>query len=305
MKPRQTSSRRGASARLRAAGFSLVELMVAMTIGLVVVGAVLATYVGNTGSARGTTALGQITEDADIALRMLRIHLSMADYSRPWAAAAGGAFSRTMQGDRVGLFGCDGGFADVGKSDAPGDSATTNLLSCNGDTAAKKDEKPDAIALRYEGDGTNTYISPGGKPTDCLGQEVALATPGGGAPTYYFVDNRFFVDQGTLKCKGNAPNTTPQPMVDNVVNLQFTYGVAAAAAPGKVQQYLTAAAVTTANAWDLVVSVRACVVVRSETQVLDEIAPYYGCSHEVVTPTDKAMYRSFTTTVLLHNRAGA
>jgi type IV pilus assembly protein PilW len=52
-----------------------------------------------------------------------------------------------------------------------------------------------------------------------------------------------------------------------------------------------------------VTSARICIVVSSDTPVLDAPAPpYLGCSGETVTPTDKRLYRAFTTTVVLQNR---
>ena len=291
-------------ATLRQAGLTLVELMVAMVIGLVVIGAVLATYLGSIGSGRGTTALGQITEDADIALRLLRTHLSMADFSRPYAATAGSGFTRILQGKVMGVFGCDGGFATHTKANAPGDATNTDPLTCVGDADAAKDKVPDALAIRYEADTSNAYAPAAtGVPTDCLGQALTINLAAGGIPAHYMADNRFIVTAGSsLSCAGNGNAFTSQPLVDNVVNLQLRYGVAAAAAPGQVQQYLTASAVTTANAWPQVVSVRACIVVSSEGSVMDAITPYYGCSNELITPTDLKMYRAFTTTVMLQNR---
>ena len=293
------------AAALRQAGFTLVELMVAMVIGLVVIGAVLATYLGSVGSGRGTTALGQITEDADIALRLLRTHLSMADFSRPYAATAGGGFTRILQGKVVGIFGCDGGFVSHTKENAPGDADASDPLTCVGDTDPKKEVVPDAVAVRYEADASNSYAPAAtGIPTDCLGGKLPEPDPAPpvGVPAYYMADNRFIVSANSLSCAGNGNTFTSSPLVENVVNLQLRYGVAAAGTPGQVQQYLTATAVNTANAWPQVVSVRACIVVSSEGPVMDEITPYYGCAEVMETPTDKKMYRAFTTTVMLQNR---
>lgn len=302
---RVAKMRHGAAA-LRQAGFTLVELMVAMVIGLVVIGAVLATYLGSVGSGRGTTALGQITEDADIAMRLLRTHLSMADYSRPYAATAGGGFTRILQGKVMGVFGCDGGFTTHVKANAPGDATNTDPLTCVGDADPAKGKLPDAVAIRYEADASNAYVPAGSTdPTDCLGQKLDKVTDVTGVvPVHYMADNRFIVTSGnSLSCAGNGHTAfASQPLVDNVVNLQLRYGVAAAGTPGQVQRYLTATAVTTANAWPLVVSVRACIVVSSEGPVMDEITPYYGCGDVLETPSDRKMYRAFTTTVMLQNR---
>jgi type IV pilus assembly protein PilW len=59
-------------------GFSLVELMVSLTIGLFLMIAVMATYIGSSGAARMAEAQGRMNEDAHAALTILTQQLRMA-----------------------------------------------------------------------------------------------------------------------------------------------------------------------------------------------------------------------------------
>jgi hypothetical protein len=53
-----------------------------------------------------------------------------------------------------------------------------------------------------------------------------------------------------------------------------------------------------------VISARICLVVRSEGDVMDSVTSYVDCEGNTVTPTDRRMYRAFTSTIVLQNRMG-
>lgn len=276
---------------LRQTGLSLVELLVSMVIGLTVVGAALAMYVSSGYSSRGGSALSQMTEDASIALSLLRSQVAMAGYSTPTGInAADGSMVKKYNGQRA-IFGCSGGPAD----DKP--SADLTAGNCN-NTAAT----PDSIVVSYEADTTNTV--PGSTaptvPTDCVG--TGLTAAGG----FFLAQNRYFVNNSTLNCQGNS---TSAPLVDNIVDMKVSYGVAGTLAGGLVtnkvaERYMTAAQIGDAAEplWNQVTSARICIVVRSETAVLDVAAPYFNCAGTSTQTTDRHLYRAFTTTVVLQNR---
>ena len=104
----------------RMQGLSLVEVMVSLVIGLVVVGAVLVSYitVGTTG--RQQAAYAEMNENAQLALTLIARDLLLAGFSAPLGVAADGlSFTRTYASRPV--FGCSTGFA------AP---ATTGAVAC-------------------------------------------------------------------------------------------------------------------------------------------------------------------------------
>ncbi len=278
------------AARGRQSGFSLIELMISMVIGLVVIGAVIASYLGTGTGSRHGRALSQITEDASISLNVLRAGIAMLGYGKPTGIDAQGHFSKAYGGQ--GLFGCDSGFVDTSKA--------VDQLVCDGKGTS------DAIAVAYEADASNSVVNNDTDkiPLDCLGNTLTSAG------TYYLNYSRYYVSNDQLFCRGPGSDT-PAALVDNVVDLQITYGVfnpAGGETTYRVSRYMTATEIgADTDKWsDKVVSARICVVVRSADQVLDEPTGYQGCNGWVdATEGDRRMYRAFTTTVVFQNRLGA
>lgn len=296
--------------RFKQAGFTLVELMVALVIGLVVVGAVLSTYLASSRGGRAGAAMGQITEDATAALTILRQQISLAGYNTPAGDVAGGnGFIPTYAG--AGVRGCDVTFTNTG-------TPTLAALNCPAGAAG-----PDSLAVAYQADLSNTVptVAAGGVgplPSDCLGNGLVQVPLAGTTPAHFRAENRFFVANGTLSCIGNGGTgpvdpafaATSQPLVDNVVDLRFSYGVGADddgdGRLDRVADYVDANTVQVAGNWPVVLAVRVCVVVRSAEPVLDQRTPYLDCNLTITTPTDandRRLYRSFTTTVMMNNRS--
>lgn len=283
------------SRRHRQAGFSLVELMISLAIGLVVVGAVFAAYVGTGLSSRHTRAMAQITEDASIALSVLRSAIANTSYIVATGSDGNGFINAVGSDGRPNtLRGCNNTFGDL-------DVGIGALTCAEGDG-------PHAIAVSYQADAQNSPVSGAGVPLDCLGNEVPDA---GGVRLAY---QRFFVDaEGeTLRCQGPG-NDDDQALVDNIVDMRIRYGVAGTAAGSmhRVVRYLDAAEIRDedVNLFDRVVSVRVCVTIASETNVLDTSSQYTNCAGEQEDPPggadDRRMYRSFTSTIVLPNRLEA
>lgn len=272
----------------RSRGFTLIELMVSVTIGLIVVLTLMAAFLGSGIGGRHTSALGQMTEDASLSLNIMRTQVAMAGYGSITGVAAGVA-TRTVTPDQ-GVFGCDNGFDDVTVNDYL-------TLTC------KDAVGPDAMTVRYEADEWNAIAvasGPATVPTDCEGNAI---TPAGGVA---ISESRFFISNNQLMCRGNgAAGGSGTAMVGNVQDLAVTYGVASATAPDRVVTYVAATTIgeTPPLNWDRVLSVRICVVVRSEREVNEFVSPYFDCAGTSVTPTDRRMYRAFTTTIVLPNRA--
>lgn len=282
--------------RRREAGFSLIELMISLVIGFVVVGAVFAAYLSGGTSGRSGRALSQVTEDASIALNVLRSGVNMVGYGKPTGFDT--TKSRfTKDYTKAGLFGCDGEFTDLGQP--------IETLAC-----AKGAGATDSIAVAYEADNWNSVTSSGTSvPVNCFGDELAFVDG-----KYYLNYSRFYVSDNKLMCKGSTKKgeTDPQPLVDNIVDLQVKYGVAVRTEGNSdtygVKYYADAAdmGVTGSADWNNSVSVRICVVVKSAENALNEPTSYQGCKGEVkAADGDLHLYRAFTTTVVLQNRLGA
>ena len=105
-------------------------------------------------------------------------------------------------------------------------------------------------------------------------------------------------------------------MVENIEDLQFVYGTAPATATTlSVSGYLSAAEILTNSSlaaladdptrWAKVMTVRICVVVRSEQPVVSDTASaqYVKCDGTFNTsPPDLRLRRAYSTTVVLRNR---
>jgi type IV pilus assembly protein PilW len=322
-------------------GFTLIEIMVSIAIGLIVVTAALSAYLGAAKLNRVATAQSIMNEDGQAALTLLTREIRMAG-SNPMQPDRGPLISRNpvyeataaqtsynTGSTKIGAFtisafslrGCTGLFI----AEDPGSAADTidNLTCVNGNG--------DTLALSYEADVFNTTPF-FGLPTDCTGTPLSIitVTPPTAAPapgneqdfalgaatvtTYSVADNRYFVatvgDNFGLFCQGSGP---AQILIENVESLTLLYGVAHPTS-GMLAGYLNAADVAThtslnpltlAQRWARVVTVRICLVVRSDTNILSDAASarFLRCDGTLeVNPGDLRLRRAYSTTVVLRNR---
>jgi len=289
-------------------GFSLVELLVAMAIGLVMLGAILSIYMGTTVAGRQSDAVSRMGEDATIALETMARHIRMAAYSTPILMAARNA--ATVNGQVVqladsnfagaGIKGCDGGFSRTTAS-------WDNLICTNSST------QPDDIAVRYEGDSFNTEAAGGNSASDCLSQGVAenANSAANSSLQYVLVESRFFVSANKeLSCAGNGQASfTSQPLVTGVEFMRVRYGIASDSTESQVIFFATAAEVNALGGsadqnWGRVVAVRICIQMVSPSEDQGKVVPYHNCDGDLITPTDKYLHRAYSTTVSVRNRAG-
>lgn len=322
-------------------GFSLVELMVSMAIGLIVLAATFSAYLGGSSGSKIAEAQGVMNEDAQAALSILSQQLNMAgsnpdqpdrtDMSR--RNPVYGATAYPTPGFVTSNFtirGCDGLFG------SPPEKTRLDELECLSDASAL----PDAVAVSYEADRFNTVPSvpttgaPDKSPTDCLGVKLtpvsvtlpvvsSKGTTADATVRYAVASNRFYIDRPSpgavpsLYCRGNGDGSTAQPLVENIEDLQLSYGMAAKDITdhtATVAGYLTASQfvdqpdlkpLSEAGRWARVLSVRVCVLVRTADPVVSDAtsARYFNCDGLLVTaPPDLRLRRAYTTTVTLRNR---
>lgn len=299
--------------RIRQLGVSLIELMISITIGIVILAAILAVYSATSSTSKQSETNTRMSEDAAIALNYMAGYIRMAGFTVPQAnvpantAVVGSATVQTIEGNftGAGIRGCDNGFSNP---------AVTPTLSLACNVAAGSG----AISVRFEGDTSNTTPS-AGNPTDCLNQAVTGLTTSDfdGTLTYKLIESRFFVNTGAnsgtpeLFCAGNGNGAfAAQPIMQYVENLVFTYGVGDDVSSRQAASYLTAAGVDAlpgADAderWSRVVSVKICLVMRSELPDQNGPSTYRDCAGAVVASPNNFSRRSFQTVVTLRNRGG-
>ena len=242
-------------------GVTLIELMISLVIGLVVVGAVMVSFIGSGRAGRYQAALGQMNQDAQVGLNLLAREIQMAGYVSP--------------GNTLGvpaIFACD---ATKGTVPFTNPTATTANLNCNAWSAPSVS----ALEVVYEADLATTVprvVSSVSYPTDCLGDRLPLTG------SIYIARNRFYLkpnattNRNELHCTSNT-GFTPQPLIENVDDMQLWFGISVPAASDTVVRFARAgkdaSTPDTVNAigateWSNVNSVRICLLMRSAEDIL-------------------------------------
>ena len=265
------------------AGFSLVELMIAITLGLVVLLAVGSIYVGSQQTYRVQEDNARIQEAGRYALEVLGRSIRQA------GANAEMNFNKTAVALQCNVPGvCDA----IGGADGV---IVAGVAS------------PDTLIVQfYAGmeelnSGSGLWIA-----RDCTGGQAALGT---------VVTNTFSINGTNLRCTGSVGGV-PQPLVDNVVDFQVVYGIDndLSGNPGYQSADLYVAAPTAAQ-WPSVVTARVCVQIRSANNGLTTSPQtYLNCAGALGTATGTAAFstagdlrlrRSFVATYGLRNRVAA
>lgn len=319
----------------RQQGRSLLELMIALAIGVIVLGAVLLTTSNSTFSGQVSDTRSRLNEDSQLAMNILVQQLRMAGYSSVVSNGTSPGNSQRFAGP--GVRGCDNGFSAASLTAANWNAITDDVNGYSNRITCAAGAGTPSFAVLYEADAANTQVGAGGNPTDCLGQELtpvlsSMFRVDSSGDTVFVAENRYYLTPSatrpgvwTLNCQGVVTNADgeavgPQPLVDNIEQMRVTYGVNVETAadattnevlPGnEAQIYMTATQINTApefagdslDRWRRVVSVRLCMVFRSERAEADEPVPYVDCAGNRRLPEDRFLRKVVTTTVALRNK---
>lgn len=285
----------------RVKGFSLIELMIAMVIGLVLVAVASYSYLATRQNYRSNDQQSDLYEEAHYALGLLGANINSAGYSpavEPFQPAV--IRFKAVAADPIG--GCDNGF-DSAAYDCP---------------TASTSGAPDALHVKYLTDDPDVRNNRTlGVGVDCGGAAATAVTKTGadGNYTVYLVDNWFFlttrdyVRNGQkrtmyeLSCKGNG-GVASQPLVRDIRDLQLLYGIAQGNSNQAVDRLLTAAEVSTQSAWDKVISVQVCMLMETEEGGVSTSSSttYLDCDGTSKTAPKGFLRRRFVSTFNLRNR---
>ena len=300
-------------------GFTLIELMVSLAIGLVVSLAAVTAYSSAQRAGTISEVQSRMNEDAQMALSILAQHARLAgsNPARPNRLTPPASNLRNPLANLYLVLGCNTTFSNVKNA------ASAALLVCPPDSG---NTQPDSISLGYEADSFNTITTAAGVPTDCMGSgltastaNIILADGSNSTTPVYEAENRFYIgtspdnNNPTLYCKGNA--TSAQPLVENVEDLQITYGVFNPAAATKdILGYVDANQLENATApplaglgktdrWRAVGAIRFCIVMRSaeEVSVGTGKSQYVNCAGDPVASPDLRLRRAYGFTIALRN----
>lgn len=217
------------AARARQAGFTLVEMMVAITIGLVVVFGMTATFVSLKNTFKSQDQLGQLQDNERVALTFLTTAVNNAGYYP----------------DPKNTSPLTGGTAPTTTPASPG-GAMPNGAYIFGTAAAGTNSE--SLQTSFATLSTDNLIS-------CLGTTYSSAGTGV-VRNIYYVDKtnknlmcRVLVNNATTD--GMANGGTPQVVVSGVSNMSVSYGLASGGS--QVSNYVDVASV---GSWTSVKAVR-------------------------------------------------
>lgn len=278
-------------------GFSLVEILISITIGLVILGAIGVVYVSSSNINRQKEDLAEVNEPIKIINNLLKYNVAQAGYvdifdgpaadslqasnlfypgnagmlnifMRNPATIVGTPLSQVVPG-LLPVFGCDG--AMDGSPNALATTAPPVSLTCGTASATKNTVQFAYQAITMGGSGIGSLAASSattGEGLDCLQQPL----PG----TSTVVVNRFSVVANSgdgvneLYCEGSG-DTIRQPIARGVEEMVVRYqmaqpgssGATVTAGSGKAQ-YLTATQVAADSVkWAGVTGVEICIIVAT------------------------------------------
>ncbi len=262
-------------------GLSLIELLIAMVIGLFLLGGITTTYIQSKQSSIKRDEYSILQDNGRVALEFMSTSIAHTGYvAFPSGVISPSSFITKAVVSNT----CDGGGQNVV---TPGNF--TGKLTEDGASGAS-----DSIGVIYLGDANLS--------TDCAGGSLPVACQLGGGNTdsdSAKIYSSFFVQNNSLQCAGSR-TTTIEPIADDIENIQFLYGVDADD-DRVVDRYINATQMGTfANN---VISIQIGVLVRSEREVKSEaeVIKYSLLDQAITSPNDRFLRAVFTTTVNLRN----
>jgi len=263
-------------------GRTLIEILVAITIGLMLTVGILSIFSANRQTYRASTDLQRMQAAGQLALDRLAYQVRMAGYGQLIGDFTNALNPSSFVGNPV--WACSGGFND------PVDASVTP--GCIGNAA-----QPDALQIRYQVE--NAAVPGSGESRDCLGFTIPDVA---GVRT---AQNRFYIANSngaqTLMCAGNggaAAGLPPAPLIPNVEDLQVRLRVGDPFT--RAERVLPPELIAD---WGRVLGVELCVQVVSEGTGLVEGGTQAGtpCRGGAF-PSDGRLRRTFTQVVTLRNR---
>lgn len=269
-------------------GFSLVEIMISLTLGLIISGAVIQILVSNSVTDTLNRAMATTQESGRFIVSRMRQELLMVglyDALNP---------NLSQLVDTVE----EEAFVRNHPVPVPGDFVTRPLLGAT-----------------QGANGANDFLVVSMQGTrDCRGYKLGYA-----ADEEFYVVNEYFIDSGKLKCRGfdgrvlrgqkpaiGHNNHAAFTLLDNVLSFQVLYGITDPmdiAGRARPVRYIDASQLPAAYAANAqVVTIRLAIVIKGDGEAsLDQPATFKLLNENSITAPDNGMYKVFETTITLRN----
>ncbi len=273
-------------------GFSLIELMISLVLGLVVSAAVVQVMVSNNSTERLNRSIASAQENGRFIIARLRNDLIMTgryDMLRP---------ELNKDVDIV----IEAAFVHNNPIPVVGDfsSGLTKGVIEGGGTAS------DTLMVSLQA------------RKDCRGATHGYGPPFGPINEEFMVVNEYFLEGTSLKCRGfdgrvlrghkvAVEDDSAYTLLDDVTSFQVQYGITDniasednSARPVKFIDADTLGAEKAAGA--LVVAIRIALLLKADSDVLINPVPEFKLlNEEPIQPSEKRLYKQFETTITLRN----
>lgn len=294
--------------RHRQSGFTLIELMVGLVIGLVLAIVGSSTYLYSKQAYNAVSETSQMEENGRFALNLLARNIQNAGYVVIDSKSNGPQGPTDMK-----IRGCDFGMTN------PTAASSIADLACLPATPAGATRSA-SVGVFYD---TDAYDTAGAKfqGFDCLGNApVDIANPTGGDPSHE-VRSYFFISSttaqtpygpttmGQLSCVTDPTGSIPpgtfqaQPLIPGIEQLAVTYLLPSVIDSSAAQEEMTATDLEASGRWPEVAAVELCVLTKSiQASGNDTGTQVTDCYNNVFTPPPSQSFRRLRTVVNLRNR---
>lgn len=270
-------------------GFSLVELMITLTLGLMISGALIQVMLGSNITERLNRAVSSVQESGRFIITRLRNDLLMTGRYDTLSPVLNRDVDVTIEAAMV----------------------QNNAVPLLGDFISDG-----AIGVVEGASGaSDTLVISAQAATDCRGYKLGYA-----AGEEFYVVNQYFVSGTSLQCRGfdgrvlrgqklavGNDSNAAYTLLDDVYSFQVLYGVTNNLATqdnsSRPVRFVNASALAALRAaGSQVVAIRIAVLLKADSEVVIDPVPTFKLLDEApIQPTEKRLFKQFETTVTLRN----
>lgn len=262
-------------------GLSIVELLVALALGMLLLTGVMQVFLSTRQTIGTTEAMARVQENGRFALEFISQSARVAGYQEPYLITA-----------KPGIVG------------STGNSSCGSL--CSKDSTATTSERVTFILQppQLKDDPTATA-----NRRDCAGNGVAEGVII--ANSYYIAPADSNNPNPSLACvtfNTATPNdpSAPVRLVDGIETMQVLYGIGSSSDPTSVSRYVSAARVSSLNAWGRVTAIRIGLIANSLKPIggNEPLPSRFAVLDESYSPAianDRLARQVFSTTIRFHN----